>query len=55
MNEHNPYFRFLAVVVGTALALRITWLLIRPVLPVIAVVVAAAAIWQLWRWYRGRW
>jgi hypothetical protein len=47
--------RVMFVVVGTALALRIAWLLIQPVLPEIAVVFAAAAIWQLVRWYRDRW
>lgn len=58
MNEHNnPYLRFLVVVVGTALALHIAWVLIRPVLPAIAVVLAAVAVWQLIRWYseRDRW
>ncbi len=56
MNEHNnPYFRFLAVVVGTAVALHIAWVLIQPVLPAIAVVLAAFAVWQLVRWYRDRW
>ena len=54
MSEHNPYFRFLLVVVGTAVALRITWVLIRPVLPAIAVVFALVAVWQLVRWYRDR-
>lgn len=56
MNEpHNPYFRFLVGMVGTAVALHIAWLLIRPVLPAIAVVVAMAAIWRVWRWHRERW
>jgi predicted PurR-regulated permease PerM len=54
VTERSPYLRFLAVVVGTALALRIAWLLIRPLLPVIAVLLAAFAVWQLVRWYRGR-
>jgi len=56
VNEHhNPYFRFLVVMVGTAVALHIAWVLVRPVLPAIAVVLAAFAIWQLVRWYRERW
>ena len=55
IGPHNPWFRFMLVVVGTALAIRIAWLLIRPVLPEIAVVLAATAIWQLVRWYRERW
>jgi predicted PurR-regulated permease PerM len=55
VNERSPYLRFLAVVVGTALALRIAWLLIRPLLPVIAAVLVLYALWQLIRWYRERW
>lgn len=51
----NLYFRFLAVVVGTALALHIAWALIQPVLPAIAVVLAGFAVWQLVCWYRDRW
>jgi len=52
---HNPWVRFMVAIVGTAVALRVAWLLIRPLLPEIAVVLSAAAIWQLWRWYRDRW
>ena len=55
MSEHSPYLRFLAVVVGTALALRFAWLLIRPLLPVLAGVLITYALWQLIRWYRERW
>lgn len=51
----NLYFRVLAVVVGTALALHIAWTLIQPVLPAITVVLAVFAVWQLVRWYHGRW
>ena len=51
----SPLLRFMFLVVGTALAVRIAWFLIRPVLPEIAVVVAATAIWRLVRWYRERW
>ena len=45
----------MVVIVGTAIALRVAWLLIRPLLPVIAVALAAAAVWQLYRWHRDRW
>ena len=55
IEPHNPWMRFMFVVVGTALALRIAWLVFEPILPVIAVVVAAAAIWQLYRWWQERW
>lgn len=44
IEPHNPWLRFMFVVIGTALAVRIAWLLIRPVLPEIAAVFAAAAI-----------
>lgn len=55
MNEPNhPYFRLLAIIVGTTIALHVAWLLIQPVLPAIAVVLAAVAVWQLVRWYRDR-
>ena len=55
MNLKNPYMKFLAVVVATAVAIRLVWLLIQPELPELAVVLAAAASWQLWRWHRDRW
>ena len=56
MNEpHNPYFRFLVAMVGTAVALHLAWVLVRPALPAIAVVLAAVAVWRLVRWYRDRW
>ena len=55
IEPHNPWSRFMFVVVGTAFGIRIAWMLILPVLPEIAVVLAAAAIWQLVRWYRERW
>lgn len=51
----NGYLRLLVAVVGTAAALHIAWLLVRPVLPAIAVVLAVLAVWQLLRWYRGSW
>lgn len=51
----NPWLWFVFVVIGTALTVRIVWLLIRPLLPEIAAVLVAAAIWRLWRWYRDRW
>ena len=56
MNEHkSTYLRFLLVVVGTAVALHIAWVLIRPVVPAIAVVLAVFAVWKLIEWYRDRW
>ena len=55
MTPQNVWMRCMYVVVGTAVAIRVAWLLICPVLPEIAVVVSAVAIWQLWRWHRERW
>ena len=55
MSALNSYLRFLVALVGTALALRLVWALVHPVLPAIAVVVAVLGVWQLVRWYRDRW
>jgi len=55
IEPQNPWLRFLFLVVGTAVALHVAWVLIRPVLPAIAGVLAAATIWQLVRWSRDRW
>jgi hypothetical protein len=51
----NGAIRLAVVVIGTALAVRIAWTLIEPLVPVLAVVLAALAMWQLLGWYRGRW
>jgi hypothetical protein len=50
----SPYLRFLAMVVATAIALHVAWLLIRPVLPFLIVVVALIGAMQLVRWWRNR-
>ncbi len=56
MNEHkNPYFRFVAAIVGTVVALHIAWELIRPVLPAIGLVIAGFAVWRVVCWHRDRW
>lgn len=56
MNGHpNSYFRFLLLVVGTALALNIAWALIQPLLPALTVLLAAFAIFWLARLWRDRW
>jgi len=43
--------RFLLLLVATAFALNLTWLLIRPVLPALAVL---AAVWCAWRLVSSR-
>lgn len=56
MNLNNPLVRALACVVAIATALRLTWLLLEPVLPALAVALAAFAAWRLVGWYRDdRW
>jgi hypothetical protein len=55
VNLSNPYMKFLAMVVATAVAIRLAWLLIQPELPELAVAGVAAASWRLWRWHRDRW
>ena len=55
MSSLNAYLRFLVAVVGTALALRLAWALVRPLLPALAVVAAVVGIWQLVHWHRNRW
>lgn len=55
MSQHSPLVRFLMLLVGTSAALRLAWWLIEPLLPVLAAVLGLVAVWQLVRWYRGRW
>ena len=44
MNLDNPFIRALAYIVAIAAALRLTWLLIEPVLPALAVALIAFTI-----------
>ena len=55
MNTNNPFVRVLIGIVAIAAALRLTWLLIEPVLPALAVAVVAFAVIRVVSWYRGRW
>jgi hypothetical protein len=56
VNYENPFIRLLAGVVAIAAALRLTWLLIEPVLPALAVAVVAFAVIRIVSWYRNdRW
>jgi predicted PurR-regulated permease PerM len=55
VNPDSPWLRFLAGIVAVAVAIRVTYELLEPVLPAIAAVLVAIALWQLVRWYRGRW
>ena len=56
MNAGNPIMRLLVGIVAIAATLRLTWLLIEPVLPALAVAVVAFSIVRLVTWYsRDRW
>lgn len=56
MNCNSAYWRFLAAVVGTALALRLAWLWLREALPLVLILLAAIGIAAVARWWRnGQW
>ena len=55
MNPSNPWLRFLAGIVAIAIATRVAYELVRPVLPVLVAIVAVVAIVRLVGWHRGRW
>ena len=54
MNPSNPWFRFLVGIVAVAIALRLAYELVRPLLPVLVAITAAVAILRIVGWYRGR-
>ena len=54
-NPGSVWLRFLAGMVAVAVAIRVTYELLEPVLPVIVVVLFAVGLWRIVRWYRGRW
>lgn len=56
MNFGNPVMRLLVAVVAIAVAIRVVWLLIQPVLPALAVAVVAFAVLRIVGWWRDeRW
>ena len=55
MTPDSPWLRFLAGIVGVAVAIRLTYELLLPVLPALLVIVALVAVGSLVGWYRGRW
>lgn len=55
MKPDSPWLRFLAGIVAVAVAIRLTYELVRPVLPLLAVIVSLVAIVRLVGWCRGRW
>jgi len=55
MKPDSPWLRFFAGIVAVAIAIRLTYELLRPALPALAVVVSLVAVARLVAWYRGRW
>ena len=55
MKPDSPWLRFLAGIVAVAVAIRLTYELLRPVIPVLLVLAVVVAIARLVAWYRGRW
>lgn len=55
VNLNNPYMRLLTWMVAIAVAIRVTFELIGPVLPYLICGIVLVAIARLVNWYRGRW
>jgi len=55
VNPSNPWFRFWVGIVAVAIALRIAYEIVRPVLPLVLVVVLGIGLVRAFRWYRERW
>jgi hypothetical protein len=55
MKPDSPWLRFLAGIVAVAVATRLIYELLLPVLPALLVIVVVVAIVRLVAWYRGRW
>ena len=56
MNMNNPYLRMLALIVATAAAIHLAWVLIRPALPFLLVVVSLLGTARVIHWWRNnRW
>jgi hypothetical protein len=53
-NPQSPWLRFLAGLVGTALALNIAWHLLLRALPLVILLIVAAGLLALWRLWRDR-
>lgn len=55
MSPNNPLIRLLVMMVAIAAALRLTWLLIEPLLPILAIALVILGIVRATLWYRRRW
>ncbi len=51
----STWWRFLATLIATGLAINLTWMLIRPAMPLVVGLIFVLSLAQLLRWYRGRW
>jgi hypothetical protein len=55
VNPSNPWLRFWIGIIAVAIALRIAYELVRPVLPLVLLVVLGVVLARAYRWYRERW
>jgi hypothetical protein len=55
MKPDSPWLRFVAGIVAVAVAIRLTYELLRPVIPALLVLAVVVAIWRLIAWQRERW
>jgi hypothetical protein len=55
VNVTSPCMKFFAGMLAAAAAIRLSFILLMPVLPELLVVCAAVAAWRLWSWHRDRW
>ena len=55
VNPNSPWLRFLAGIVAVAVAIRLIYELLLPVLPALLIIVILVAIARVVGWYRGRW
>jgi hypothetical protein len=55
VNPNSPWLRFLASILAVAVAIRLIYELLLPVLPALLVIVVVVAIVRFVGWYRERW
>jgi hypothetical protein len=55
VNLNDPVIRFLAWIVAIAVAIRVIFELIAPVLPYLVVGLIVFTVVRVVNWYRGRW
>jgi len=55
VNPSNPWLRFFFGIVAVAVGIRLTYELLRPVLPLLAVATVVFGAVRVVGWWRGRW